>query len=135
MPNLLLKFYVHLGQPNGLGRLNGPLFHRWLPDGEKDAINLYTGFPNIKLKVWFERLGFVKDQFIEFDITRKEVDPAIIPMQAVLTAGPLFGLLEIQDISDEEAMCLSKQLTEDPIYLNLCKRVVDKVIQPRVSTF
>jgi len=120
---------------NGWGKFNGPLFHRWLPDGEKDAINLYTGFPNSKLKIWFERRGFVEDQFIKFDVTRKEVDPAIIPMQAALCAGPLFGLLEIQDMTDHEAMCLSKQLTEDSIYVTLCEKIVDKIIQQSVSAF
>lgn len=133
MPNLLLKFYVYLDQQNGWRKFNGPLFHRWLPDGEKDAINLYTGFPNTKLKIWFERRGYVEDRFIEFDIARKEVDPAVIPTQAALCAGPLFGLLEIQDITDKEAMCLSNQLTEDPIYLTLCEKAVDEIIQPCVS--
>jgi hypothetical protein len=135
MPNLLLKFYVFLDQQRNWRKYDGPLFHRWLPDGEKDAIDLYTGFPRTGLKVWFERRGYIEDKFIRFDITRKEVDPEIIPTQAALYAGSLFGLLEVQDIKDDEARCLSNQLTEDPIYLTLCETVVDKIIQPCVSRF
>lgn len=135
MPNLLLKFYVFLDQQINWRKYDGPLFHRWLPDGEKDAIDLYTGFPNTGLKVWFERRGYVEGGFIQFDISRKEVDPAIIPTQAALYAGSLFGLLEVQDITDGEASCLLNQLTEDPIYLALCETVVDKIIQPCVSRF
>ncbi len=135
MPNLLLKFYVFLDQQRNWRKYDGPLFHRWLPDVEKDAIDLYTGVPNTKLKVWFERRGYVEGGFIRFDITRKEVDLAIIPTQAALYAGSLFGQLEVQDITDDEARCLSNQLTEDPVYLTLCETVVDKIIQPCVSRF
>jgi len=135
MPDLLLKFYVFLDQQRNWRKFDGPLFHRWLPDGETNAIDLYTGFPNTRLKVWFERRGYVEDEMIQFDITRKEVDPAIIPTQAALCAGPLFGLLEVQDITDDEATCLSKQLTEDPIYVTLCRTLLDKIIQPCVSRF
>src|SRR5260370_568525 len=135
MPNLLLKFYVFLEQQRNWRKYDGPLFHRWLPDGEKDAIDLYTGFPNTRLKVWFERRGYVEGGFIRFDITRKEVDLAIIPMQAALYAGSLFGQLEVQHITDDEAGRLSNQLTEDPVYLALCETVVDKIIQPCVSRF
>jgi hypothetical protein len=135
MPNLLLKFYVFLDQQRNWRKYDGPLFHRWLPDGEKDAIDLYTGFQNTRLKVWFERRGYVEDGVIRFDITRNEVDLAIIPTQAAHYAGSLFGLLEVQDITDGEAGCLSNQLTEDPVYLALCETVVDKIIQPCVSRF
>jgi hypothetical protein len=133
MPSLQLKFYVFLDQQRNWRKFGGPLFHRWLPDGETDAIDLYTGFPNARLKVWFERRGYVEGGVIQFDITRKDVDPAIIPTQAALCAGSLFGLLEVQDITDDEATCLSKQLTEDPIYVTLCGTLVDKIIQPCVS--
>src|SRR6266487_995974 len=135
MPNLLLKFYVFLDQQRDWRKYDGPLFHRWLPDGEKDAIDLYTGFPNTKLKVWFERRGYVENGLIRFDITRKEVDPAIIPTQAALSASSLFGLLEVRNITDDEVSCLSNQFTEDPVYLTLCETVVDKTIQPCVSRF
>jgi hypothetical protein len=135
MPDLLLKFYVFLDQQRNWRKYDGPLFHRWLPDGEKDAIDVYTGFPNTRLRVWFERRGYVEDGLIRFDVTRKEVDDAIIPTQAALYSGSLFGQLEVQDITDEEARCLVDQLTEDPVYLTLCETVVDKIIQPCVSRF
>src|SRR5436305_13554498 len=116
MPSLLLKFYVFLDQQRNWRKYDGPLFHRWLPDSEKDAIDLYTGFPNTRLKVWFERRGYVEGGVIQFDTSRKEVDPASIPTQAALCAGSLFGSLEVQAITDNEAACLSHELTEGPLY-------------------
>src|SRR2546423_8090993 len=101
MPTLLLKFCIYLGQ-DIMRNFEGPLFHRWLPDGEKDALILETGTPNTTLKVWFERRGYVDDRHIKYDITRKEVDSAIIPTQAALVAGSLFGSLEIQGLTEEE---------------------------------
>ena len=63
MPTLLLRFRARVHHPrlpvHWIG--SGPLFHRWLPDGEKDAIPLDTGEPDVELRVWFERLGFVDD--------------------------------------------------------------------------
>lgn len=135
MPDLLLKFYVFLDQQRNWRKYEGPLFHRWLPDGEQDAVELYTSFPHARLKVWFERRGYVEGGLIRFDVTRKEVDHAIIPTQAALYAGPLFGSLEVQGITNDEASCLSNQLTEDPVYLALCETVVDNIIRPGVSRF
>jgi len=108
MPKLLLKFGINLEAKDTQFALehHGPQFHRWLPDGEKDAILLDTGDPNAVLKVWFERRGFVRDGFIVYDRKRQEADSEIIPKQAVLDAGPLRGLLEIQEISAEEIMSL-----------------------------
>ncbi len=133
MPSLLLKFYVFLDQRKDWRQFNGPLFHRWLPDGEKDSIDLYTGYPQTRLKVWFERRGYVDGGVIQFDTARKEVDPAIIPTQAALYAGSLVGQLDVRDVTDNEAACLSSQLTEDPLYVSLSERIVDKIIQPCVS--
>lgn len=105
MLTLLLKFKINLEEydVSTYSQHYGPLFHRWLPDGEKDAIVLDTGDPNAELKVWFERLGFKDKDFIEFDYTRREVDPETIPKQAILEAVPLMGLLKIQALSEEES--------------------------------
>lgn len=136
MPTLLLKFYIYLRRTNQVMRdFEGPLFHRWLPDGEKDAIILNTGILNSTLKVWFERRGFVDDGLIKFDVTRKEVDSTIIPTQAALVAGSLFGLLEIQEPTPAEIASLLENRTGDPTYKALGDRVVNKLIYPPVSRF
>jgi hypothetical protein len=48
-------------------RPNGPYFHRWLPNGEEDAIQLETGDSNSNLRVWFKRRGVIKNGFVEYD--------------------------------------------------------------------
>lgn len=137
MPKLLLNFLIILNNYTlpEYSQLPGPLFHRWLPDGMKDAIILDTGEPNAVLKVWFERMGFVNNGFIKFDYVRREVDPEIIPMQAILKAGPLYGLLEIQDISKEELTALLENRAGDEIYVKLGKKVVNKLLYPPVAKF
>lgn len=133
MQKLLLKFQIHLEEddlstpyPN-----HGPLFHRWLPDGEKDAIVLDTSDPNAQLKIWFEQWGFKENNgFIKFDYERREVDPNIIPMQAILDAGPLMGSLEIQALSKEKLASLQGNRTGDTHYIDLGKKIVTLIQQP-----
>jgi len=99
MPSIKIKFGVHLENYNLRYPVrHGPLFNRWLPDGSNDAIDIQTGEPATKLKLWFDRRGYV-DTFIEFDYNRKEIDEEIMVRQAVLDAGPLMGLLEIGKLS------------------------------------
>lgn len=135
MPALLLKFYIYLRRQDVMRNFEGPLFHRWLPDGEKDAIFLNTGVSKTELKVWFERRGFVNDGIIEFDVTRKEVDSAIIPTQAALVVGSLFGSLELQELTKEEITSLLENKIGEPDYKALGERVVNMLIYPSVSRF
>lgn len=132
MPALLLKFKINLEDYSVSihPRHHGPLFHRWLPDGEKDAIVLDTGDPNAELKVWFERLGFKHKDFIEFDYTRREVEPETIPKQAILDAGPLVGLLEIHAVSEEESVSLRENKVGDARYVALGKKIVSLIHVP-----
>jgi len=133
MQKLLLKFQIHLEEddlstpyPN-----HGPLFHRWLPDGEKDAIVLDTSDPKAQLKIWFEQWGFKENNgFIKFDYKRREVDPNIIPKQAILDAGPLMGSLEIQALSKEKLASLRGNRTRDTHYIDLGKKIVALIQQP-----
>ena len=136
MPKLLLKFGINLEAKDTQFALehHGPQFHRWLPDGEKDAILLDTGDPNAVLKVWFERRGFVRDGFIVYDRKRQEADSEIIPKQAVLDAGPLMGLLEIHEISEEELVPLRENRSGDDVYKALGKKAI-KLIYPPVNNF
>jgi hypothetical protein len=137
MPKLLLKFGINLeesGSRSAFLEHHGPQFHRWLPDGERDAIFLDTGDPNAILKVWFERRGFVDGSFIKYDRTRREVDPGIVPKQAVLDAGPLIGLLEINAISEEELVPLRDNKVGDDVYKDLGKKAI-KLIYPPINNF
>lgn len=51
---------------------HGAVFHRWLPDGKNDAIELDVDDPNGKLKVWFERCGYTGDEKIIFDERKRD---------------------------------------------------------------
>jgi hypothetical protein len=85
--------------------------------------------------VWFEQRGYVSDRFIKFDVTRKEVEPAIIPTQAALVAGSLFGLLEVQVPTEEEVSSLLENKIGDPSYKALGDRVINRLIHPPVTRF
>src|SRR5579864_6811086 len=135
MPTLLLKFYVYLKRLYAMRNFEGPLFHRWLPDGEKDALVLDVGTENALLKVWFERRGFLEGGLIQYDVTRKEVDPAVIATQAALTAGSLFGSLEIQGLTEEEVTPIRENKIGDASYITLGDRVINKLIYPSVNRF
>jgi hypothetical protein len=133
MGTILFDFVVQLkdsNQPYPFGH-EGPLFHRWLPDGEKDAIALNTGDPQAELKVSFERRGFMDDGHVRFKWNRREVDPSVIPRQAVLEGGYMVGWLKIE-VPDEELENLGKFSTGDPAYEVLGKRVV-RLIRPPVN--
>lgn len=132
MTTLLLTFHVFL-EDNSLGEnlmTSGPIFHRWLPNGQEDAIQLPITDPGAELKVWFERRGYVEDGWIKFDCNRKEVDSKIMRNQAKLVAGPLFGMLKIQNISTAEEEALRQNSMGDSQYMALGKRVLRLIENP-----
>lgn len=135
MATLLLRFAINLEDYHSPFRNHGPLFHRWLPDGEKDAITFDTGEPDTELKIWFERRGYVNDGgFIEFDADRRDVDDSKIPTQAVLDAGPLFGSLKIENLSKKYVVPMTENRLGDEDYINLGKKIV-KLLRPPIARF
>src|SRR6266581_4241758 len=105
MPDLTLEFDIPLAGfgPRELFEANGPLFSRWLPDGQSDAVVLDTGDGDVELHIWFERLGFVGDNgFIHFDERRREVPEELMSRQAVLEAGDLRGKLRLRGLFQNE---------------------------------
>ncbi|MFQ5851657.1 MAG: hypothetical protein ACE5JU_13870 [Candidatus Binatia bacterium] len=135
MPTLLLKFGIVLEDYLRIDHIKGPLFHRWLPDGEKNAIELETEDLNAQLKIWFERRGFVDGSFIRFDYERREVDPEIMSRQAILDAGPLIGLLEIRNVGEEQLVPVRQNKIGDDLYKALGKRIVNKLLHPQIARF
>jgi hypothetical protein len=86
MTTLLIKFAVSLLDYDvGPARHHGPLFHRWLPNGESDKLEIKTGNPDAELSVWFRRRGCLDSGMIRFDYTREEVDPEIMSKSTMLT--------------------------------------------------
>src|SRR5262245_34545234 len=128
MATLLLKLSVYLQDPNlrplGPFSHHGPLFSKWLPDGESDAIVLNPD-ADATLKLWFERHGFTDEHgFIRFDYQRREVDSGVMERQALLSAGPLKGLLELRGLSDGDLRPVLSDDKGDPQYIALGKKVV-----------
>jgi hypothetical protein len=123
MAGLLIKFAIRLG--DSVDFSGGPLFHRWLPRGMEDAIELETGVGHLRL--WFERLGYTEENMVHFDFQRHEVNDAIVPKQGKLDAGPVFGLLNIDKISDSVLDEVRKSVVADSGYVDLGKRIVKSV--------
>jgi len=132
---LLLKFTILLEDHNipTTIRWQGPLFHRWLPDGEKDAIILETNDTDTELKVWFEKGGFASRTFIRPD--KSQDSDYIISEQGKLDAGPLRGLLTIKNLSQAELDTLIDNKIGDDIYIKLGKRIIKNLIYKPVNNF
>jgi hypothetical protein len=114
---------------------NGPVFHRWLPDGKADAIDINIPQYNTKMKIWFERCGHVLAKFIEFDLDKHEVDAEIMKTQGALQGGRLYGLLYIDDVPLNEYDILKSSKESDNSYLVFGKKIVQDMIYPQVSRF
>lgn len=129
MSELLVNFKVSLrGEGDEPEEQQGPFFHRWLPDGEKDAITLDTSDKGIHLRVWFERCGYTVMNMVEYDDVRREVDPAIMRNQARLDGGPLVGQIKL-DLKPEELTKLTGSEIGDDIRIRLAQKLIDH-IQP-----
>ena len=132
MTKLLLRFIVSLRRYDieiGLEGQFGPRFHRWLPDGQKDAILLDAN--SCKLELWFVRTGFFRGGFIEFDFSRKELDPTIMVKQGVLDTGNLHGLLVTEELFSEiDLACLTDNKVGDEQYIQLGKKVLQLICPP-----
>src|SRR5438445_13025050 len=112
MPDLLIKFILRLGSKTGFG--GGPLFHRWLPRGDKDAISVEVEAGDLQLCL--ERRGHVNEGFVFFDFDRRAVDDSIVRKQGMLDGGPLFGRLRLSDISEQELEFLRRKQSCRPFY-------------------
>ena len=141
MATLYLKFAVVLEdfglEPYSVAdgqRHHGPLFHRWLPDGERAAISLPTFDPKATLQVWFERTGYVEGGRIKFDYERAEIDPELIPLQDILDAGPLRGMIKVEDPDDEILFALQQNIVGGPPYVNFGRRIY-RMLHPQLHRF
>lgn len=136
MATLLIKFIIPLERYDldEFNRPHGPLFHRWLPDGENDRISINTKSKDIKFYLWFERCGFVQKGWIQFDYKKREIDPLILKRQAVLDAGPLRGMIELKRIKQTEIKAITGSKEGDANYIRLGKRL-RKIINENVIPF
>ncbi len=136
MATLIFKLIVPLEsyEINDFNPPHGPIFHRWLPDGEKDSISLQQKSKNVKVLVWFERCGFVKDGWIKFDYKKRETNSKIIKRQAKLDAGPLRVRIEVKGIADKDIKILKSNKKGNDNYFRLGKRLL-KILSDSVIPF
>lgn len=129
---LRIRFIIDLENYDidDLVRPKGPLFHRWLPDGRTDAIIVPVRDERNQLEIWFERKGYVKNGWIEYDGNRKEIDPAIMQRQAKLDAGHLRGEAIYVHVSPEELSAICENEIGSREYITLGKRLVDFLHEP-----
>src|SRR5438034_882081 len=118
---LFIKFHVMLEDYKSDSALRhcGPLFHKWLPNGESDALELRTGHPNVHVRVWFERRSFISDGFIRFDYKRREIDETVMRRQGILDAGPLSGLLTLDTVSPAQIAAISAGQEDNDEYIEI----------------
>jgi hypothetical protein len=88
----------------------GPLFYRWMPGGETDAIAIPVTEPGNSIRIWFERRGDISDQkFWAYDVQKKgNVDSEVLRRQTRVNAGYLFGRAMFAGASPEELEAISK---------------------------
>lgn len=132
-----LSFTVHLdsSEIDQLVRPNGPLFHRWLPNGRNDSVVLYDYGKN-RIEIWFDRKGKAKagTEIIEYDKESSGIDEEVMRRQAHLDAGQLWGEAEFEDITTAEMDALLKNATESEEYISIGKKVTNFIYGP-VSKF
>lgn len=113
---------------------NGPIFHRWLPNGQTDAIKFYDENINGNIRIWHKRWGVVKDGEFQFEYNKEILDEELILEQIALEAGPLYGDVQIE-ISDKELSVLNNDDQTSEIYLKLGKIIVKNVIHNHVIRY
>lgn len=136
MPTLLLKLIIPLEKHDldDWGRPHGPIFHRWLPNGENDSISIKTKSRNVIVNAWFERCGFVQDGWIRFDYKKRETDHNIIKRQAKLDAGPLRISIQIKALTQQDIITLESANQGDKDYIRIGKRVT-KILNENIIPF
>jgi len=117
-------------------RHSGPVFHRWLPNGEQDSVSISCPEENAIVRLWSERRGYVDESgFIKYEHKRKEVDDSIIPRQAILEAGAIFGRVTLANIAKPEYDAITNNRIGSNEYVSIGKRVVKKIVDPLLTRF
>lgn len=109
---------------------NGPLFHRWIPNGKNDAIDVPVKNKKNRITIWFDRHGYIDGGWVKYDRSKSEIDPIVMDRQCKLDAGPLHGEAVFSDISKEERAAVENNLQDSKEYVKLGKRIVSFLYPP-----
>ena len=134
---LELWFAISLFDPavQDFERELGPLFYRWMPNGEADAISIPVTEPGNSIKVWFERRGYISDPNLwVYDADKKDdVGSDVFRRQTKVNGGYLFGAAIFAGASPEELEALSKDDKGSAHYVALGKRVIKFLAPPLIA--
>jgi hypothetical protein len=109
--------------PNGIG------FHRWLPDGETDALVFSTTESSAEVRIWSERFGTMDGKMIRYEHREKGFDSGVIPMQGLLDGGPLYGSLRCVLNDDDAANLASEREAASPVGKRLLRLIEGPAIK------
>ena len=129
MSGILLQFNVNFKNYEKRSSPYGPLMFRWLPDNQNDSLDFITSNSNFILKGWFERLGIMKDRWIEYDPHKREIDESAIEKQGVLDAGILFCQLEVKNMVKEEYDAITNFKKDDKNYIKFTKKILPIMLE------
>jgi hypothetical protein len=137
MPKLFIRFGFYLTDydPDIQRDPEGPLFHRWLPNGEEDALIVDVPNESASIKFWFERRGYIEGKKIIYDSQRKEVQDDLIPLQTILNAGALRGQIELKNVSKTALNAVIGSKIGNKSYEALGKKVINKLLVPEANRF
>ena len=113
----------------------GPLFHRWMPAGEEDAISIPVSEPANSIRIWFERRGDISHHgFWTYDADKKGgIGSELLLRQTKVNAGFLFGRAVFTGVSQEELQALGGNEIGADSYVALGKRVVGFLAPPLIA--
>jgi hypothetical protein len=147
MTTVRMAFHLFLDNALIPGPMNlaGPVFHRFVPDGENDAVFLTPEGDPHEIRVWLQRAAKKEGDFLRWDRHGSEFDVATMRRQAKLEGGPLRGEMVMPDVSGDELGSLfrnpkapgdsfGQDVGDDLPYVALGKRVIE-VLQPRLRNF
>src|SRR6266850_5531927 len=88
-----MSFHLRLETRSLAGPLKivGPLFHRFVPNGQNDAVFLTPEGDPHEIRVWFERAAKQEQGVLKWERNGSEFDEGIMRRQAKLEGGPLQG--------------------------------------------
>jgi hypothetical protein len=110
----------------------GPRFHRWLPNGEADAVRFDV--EGAKVSVWFERRGSTAaGWFVYSEYSQTELDVDIISRQGWLHAGHLLGTLRLS-VAEHELQAIERSQLGEAEYVSTGKRLVN-ILDGAIASF
>lgn len=130
MDTISLRFALRLTDTTDPQEPAGPLFHKWMPDGERDALLLTPSECPYTIRVWTERHGFL-DEFgrFQFEAERTGLTDDELRTQQRLDAGHLHGQADGMEVTVEEMEMLECDRRGDE-YQALGKKLLRLVLPP-----